>query len=128
MPRKWRQRFPPKCWYPPSVRRHNLEDRDPKSNYPTNFKANSVPNSIEISSVKVKVKVKLSLCLTKHHDMKTCWGSGGIAPGIPNLGTRWWCGVRFTPPPRRFTSRERASVTRWIGDWVQYKSKINFQN
>jgi hypothetical protein len=23
---------------------------------------------------KVKVKVKLSLCLTKHHDMKTCGG------------------------------------------------------
>jgi len=24
--------------------------------------------------VKVKVKVKLSLCLTKHHAMKTYWG------------------------------------------------------
>jgi len=27
-------------------------------------------------------KVKLSLCLTKHHAMKTYWGSGDIAPGI----------------------------------------------
>jgi hypothetical protein len=27
-------------------------------------------------------KVKLSLCLTKHHAMKTYWGSGGIAPLI----------------------------------------------
>jgi hypothetical protein len=38
--------------------------------------------------VKVKVKVKFSLCLTKHHAMKTYWGSGGIAPRI-NIGTRW---------------------------------------
>jgi hypothetical protein len=34
-------------------------------------------------------KVKLSLCLTKHHAMKTYWGSGGIAPRILDLGTRW---------------------------------------
>jgi hypothetical protein len=33
------------------------------------------------------VKVKFSLSLTKHHDMKTYWGSGGIAPDILNLCT-----------------------------------------
>jgi hypothetical protein len=38
---------------------------------------------------KVKVNVKLSPCLTKHHAMKTYWGSGGIAPRILDLGTRW---------------------------------------
>jgi hypothetical protein len=27
-------------------------------------------------------KVKLSLCLTKHHTMKTYWGSGGTVPLI----------------------------------------------
>jgi hypothetical protein len=27
----------------------------------------------------------LSLCLTKHHAMKTYWGSGGIAPRILDL-------------------------------------------
>jgi hypothetical protein len=37
----------------------------------------------------VKVKVKLSLCLTKHHTMKTYWGNRGIAPSILDLGTRW---------------------------------------
>jgi hypothetical protein len=37
----------------------------------------------------IKVKVKLSLCLTKHHSMKTYWGSGSIAPRILDLGTRW---------------------------------------
>jgi hypothetical protein len=36
-----------------------------------------------------KVKVKLFLCLTKHHTMKTYWESGGIAPHILDLGTRW---------------------------------------
>jgi hypothetical protein len=35
------------------------------------------------------VKVKLFLCLTKHHAMKTYWGSGGIAPCILNLETTW---------------------------------------
>jgi hypothetical protein len=30
----------------------------------------------------LKLKVKLSLCLNKHHAMKTYWGSGGIALGI----------------------------------------------
>jgi hypothetical protein len=35
------------------------------------------------------VKVKLSLCLSKYRAMKTYWGSGGIAPRILDLGTRW---------------------------------------
>jgi hypothetical protein len=51
--------------------------------------------------VKVEVKVKLSLCLTKihatkmylyltkHHAMNIYLGSGGIAPYILNLSTRW---------------------------------------
>jgi hypothetical protein len=37
----------------------------------------------------LKGKVKLFLCLTKHHAMKTYWRSGGIAPRILELGTRW---------------------------------------
>jgi len=40
-------------------------------------------------NIKGKIKVKLSLCLTKHHAIKTYWGSGGIAPRILDLGTRW---------------------------------------
>jgi hypothetical protein len=39
----------------------------------------------------VKVKVKLSLFLAKHYSMKTYSGSGGIAPRILDLGTRWRC-------------------------------------
>jgi hypothetical protein len=50
--------------------------------------------------IKVKVKVKLPLCfLTEHHAMKAYWGSGGIAPRILNLGTRWRWVVSFTPRP-----------------------------
>jgi hypothetical protein len=36
-----------------------------------------------------KVKVKLSLYLTKHHTMKMYWESGGIAPCILDLSTKW---------------------------------------
>jgi hypothetical protein len=49
--------------------------------------------------IRCKVKVKLSLCLTKHHAMKTHWGSGGVAPRILDLGTRWRWVVSFTPRP-----------------------------
>jgi hypothetical protein len=43
-------------------------------------------------------KVKLYLSLIKHHSMKRWW-SGGTAPGILNLGTRWRCVVSFTARP-----------------------------
>jgi hypothetical protein len=46
-----------------------------------------------------KVKVKLSLCLTKHHSMKTYWGSGDISSRILDLGTRWRWVFSFTPRP-----------------------------
>jgi hypothetical protein len=39
-----------------------------------------------------------SLCLTKH-SMKTYWGSGGTAPRILGLGTRWRWVVSFTLRP-----------------------------
>jgi hypothetical protein len=48
--------------------------------------------------IKLNVKVKLSLCLTKHHAMKTYWTSGGIAPSILDFGTRWRSVVSFTTP------------------------------
>jgi hypothetical protein len=31
--------------------------------------------------------------------MKVYWGSGGIAPSILDLGTRWMCVISFTPLP-----------------------------
>jgi hypothetical protein len=48
--------------------------------------------------------------------MKAYRGSGGIAPPIftPALDGGEWSASR----PGRFTPRERARGTHWIGDWV----------
>jgi hypothetical protein len=46
-----------------------------------------IPRDVPFNNV--YVKVKLSLCLTKHHTMKTYWESGGIAQRILDLGSRW---------------------------------------
>jgi hypothetical protein len=61
-------------------------------------------------NLNLKVKVKLSLFLTKHHAMKTYWGSEGIAPRILDLGTRGRWVVSFTLRP--LYSRD------WIEGWV----------
>jgi hypothetical protein len=70
-----------------------------------------------------KVKVKLSLCLTKHHAMKTYWGSGGIAPRILTSaldGGEWSASC-----PACFTPRERAPATHWIGSWVDPRAVLD---
>jgi hypothetical protein len=36
----------------------------------------------------VSVQIKLPLCLTKHHTVKTYWGSGDTVPRILNLDTK----------------------------------------
>jgi hypothetical protein len=38
---------------------------------------------------KLKCKWTCPCALTKHHAMKAYWGSGGMAPRILDLGTRW---------------------------------------
>jgi hypothetical protein len=43
--------------------------------------------------------LKLSLCLTKHHTMKTYWDSRVIAQCILDSGTRLRWVVSFTPWP-----------------------------
>jgi hypothetical protein len=75
------------------------------------------------SELPYKVKVKLSLCLTKPPAMKTYWGSGGIAPYILNLGTRWKSVVTFTPRPlylwcknhRHSSDRRLSGPQSWSG-------------
>jgi hypothetical protein len=37
--------------------------------------------------------------LSEHHATKAYWGSGGIAPRILDLGTRWMHVFSFTPRP-----------------------------
>jgi hypothetical protein len=62
------------------------------------------------------VKVKLSLCLTKHRAMKTYWGSGGTAPCILDLCTRWSWVVSFTHRP--LYPQGKSPGTHWIGGWM----------
>jgi hypothetical protein len=52
-----------------------------------------------IQKRKVNVKVNLSVCLTNHRAVRTYWRSGGIAPFILDLGTRWMWVVSFTLRP-----------------------------
>jgi hypothetical protein len=64
----------------------------------------------------LKVKVKLSLCLTKHHAMKTYWGvevylHEFLAPALD--GGEWSASL-----PGLLTPRERAPGSHWIGGWV----------
>jgi hypothetical protein len=56
-------------------------------------------NIIRITKDIIKVK---SLCLTKHHAMKTYWGSGGIA-FLTSVG-----GVWSASRPARLSAGERA--------------------
>jgi hypothetical protein len=48
--------------------------------------------------------------------MKEYYESGGIAPRILDLSTRWMWVVSFTP--RLLSPRERTPGTNWIGGWV----------
>jgi hypothetical protein len=67
-------------------------------------------------AVAQKVKVKLSLCLTKHHAMKAYWRKGCIVHTF--LTSALDGGEWSTSRPGRFTPRERAPGTHWIGGWV----------
>jgi hypothetical protein len=69
-------------------------------------------------------KARTSLpCLTKHHAMKTYWGNGGIVPHILDLGSR--VGEWLASRPGRFTPRERALGTNWIGGWVGPRAALD---
>jgi hypothetical protein len=60
----------------------------------------------------IPIVVKLSLCLTKHHAMKTFWGVEvwlhSFLTSAVDRGE--WSASRLG----RFTPRERAPVTHWI--------------
>jgi len=45
--------------------------------------------SIRLCLHVIKGKVIPVLCFNKHYAMKSYWGSGGIAPRILDLGTKW---------------------------------------
>jgi hypothetical protein len=56
--------------------------------------------------------------------MKAYWGSGGVAPRILGIGTRWRWVVSCTPRP--LYPRERAPGTRWIGGWVGLRAGVEY--
>jgi hypothetical protein len=96
--------FPQACYI-------SWQSPPPSFDHPNNiWCAPNYDTSVCLHGGKAKLLVKLSPCFTfKYHDMKTCpvlnwapgcevaWGSGGIAPRILNLGTRWRWVVIFTP-------------------------------
>jgi hypothetical protein len=65
------------------------------------------------------VKVKLSLCLTKHHAMKTYLGVEVKLHAF--LTSALDAGERSASRPGLFTLRVKAPGTHWIGDWVDYR-------
>jgi hypothetical protein len=66
----------------------------------------------------VIAKVKLSMCffLTEHHTLKAYWWSGGIAPRILDLGSRWrWCSINVAQVELRIYSFGLSVVVTVIG-------------
>jgi len=63
--------------------------------------------------VKVKVKVKFSLFL-RHEGVLGEWSYSSTHSSTSALDGGEWSASR----PGRFTPRERAPGTRWIGGWV----------
>jgi len=57
--------------------------------------------------------------------MKALSGSGGIAPRILDLGTRWRRVVIFTHRPS--SPRERAPGTLWLEGWVCPRAGLDNQ-
>jgi len=57
------------------------------------------------------------LCIiTEEHEFKAYWGNGGIVPRILDLCLD--SGEWSASHPGRFTPKQRAPGTHWIGDWV----------
>jgi hypothetical protein len=61
-------------------------------------------------------------CLLEHHAMKAYWGAEVWLHAFltPALDGGEWSGSR----PSRFTPRERALGTRWIGGWVGLRAVL----
>jgi len=76
--------------------------------------------------IKIKVKVKFSLCLTKHQAMETYWWVEVYIHAFFDLDTMWRWVVASRPD--RFTPKERAPGTHWIGAWVGPRAGIEERN
>jgi hypothetical protein len=75
----------------------------------------NTPGSNDLLVIDIIDKRKFPLCLTKHHATKTYRGSGGIAPHILNLDTRWRWVVSFTTRPLNLGERRRYALDKRLG-------------
>jgi len=71
---------------------------------------------IRVMSLQVKEGKFVPLILTEHHAMKAYWGSGGTAPSILDLGTRWRSVISLTTWP--LYTQGIADGIHWIVGWV----------
>jgi hypothetical protein len=55
--------------------------------------------------------------------MKTYWASGGIAPRVLDLGTKWRSAVSFTPWPLYPQGKSPGNI--WIGGWVGSRAVLD---
>jgi hypothetical protein len=86
--------------------------------------ARGIPSVILVlHTSKGKGKVKLSLCLTKHHAMKTYWG---VEVQLHAFLTSALDGGEWSASrPGRFTPREKAPFTHWIGGSVGPRADLD---
>jgi hypothetical protein len=84
-------------------------------------KATYRPNCATCSDENKTGLAKLSLCLTKHHAMKTYWGVEVKLHALTLPLDGEWSASR----PSRFTPRERAPRTHWIGGWMGPKADLD---
>jgi hypothetical protein len=82
----------------------------------TNFDNRYVFWTTQYICHKIQQGKKFSVCLIKHHVIKTYWRSGGIAPSI--LWPRLWMEVSGQLHAPALYPQGRVPGTHWIGDWV----------
>jgi hypothetical protein len=63
------------------------------------YYAPNLPEILSVTALAIHIWGKVSVKVTEHHAMNAHWRSGGIAPRILDLGTRWRWVVGFTPRP-----------------------------
>jgi hypothetical protein len=99
------QKFPD--WVDNEINNNNNNKHSLRSN--TKYENYSILTFFLLTNVKSKA-------VSVHHAMKTYWESGGIAPHIIDLGTRWKWVVSFTSPaalpPRK---SPWYPMDRWLG-------------
>jgi hypothetical protein len=92
-----------------------------------NFFTGADHNSIYLFNLRQRLKkVKLSLCLIKHHAMKTDGGSEGMAPPFLTLAQDGAEHI-FTTREKYYSYNVTPCTQIFMTSWVWYKRQINEQ-